>query len=321
MKQVTFLLMIAILVAACSKKDKSTVAPGTDTKDKNYAPGVLYIKQGTEGITRFDLSNGVVSDVLQDWYNGSGWDISWDGTKGVKEVNQSSYDTRYIIFDVKNGSTIREIFYEPNDNNGGLPYFSPDGTRLALCPTFEDGLVILDMNGKVIHNIAGYGATHEFKFLDPICWEAGGTILFKKDGGLWRTTTDFKRAIKIRDIPFDDWRGYTAASPDGKKIALSLGNYIWLMNADGSDFHVITESTQWEAVPVFSPDSKYIAMKANSRAGDGLTTAAHICIIPADGQVYKVWPGEDNRVIHPMEKGAPDSRGLGKTIVGDFVWR
>jgi len=96
------------------------------------------------------------------------------------------------------------------------------------------------------------------------------------------------------------------------------------MNADGSDFHAVTQSDQKEFMPCFSPDSKYIAMKANTRApmeGDNVAGAPHVCIIPADGQVYKVWPGEDNRVIHPMAKGDPDSRGLGIAMVWDFLWR
>lgn len=315
-----FVMLLMTIFVACKK---SGTSPGGNDNDYNYGTGSIFIKQGTEGITRFNLSNGVVSAVLANW-QGGGWDISRDGAKGVKQVNKSSYDTRYIIFNTDNGATIKEIFYEPNDNNGGLPYFSPDGTKLALRPVFEDGLVILDMNGNVLQNISGYGSTHDFKYLDPICWEAGGTILFKKDGGLWRTSPDFRRAEKVRDIPFADWQGETAASPDGKKIALSLGNHIWLMNADGSDFRVITESNQKELAPFFSPDSKYIAMKANARApqdGDVGGNAYHLCIVPADGQLYKVWPGEDKRVIHPMAKGQPDSRGLGKTVVGDFVWR
>lgn len=313
------LLLIAFL-SSCKKDDKP--GPDGNRTNYNYGPGAIFIKQGTEDMTRFDMSTGILSNVIPNW-QGSGWDISWDGIKGVKQVDQSTYDTRYIIFNTANGSTVKEIFYEPNDNHGGLPCISPDGNWLALRPTLRDGLVILDMNGNVLRHITGYGSTHEFDYLDPICWEPGGTILFKKDGGLWRTTTDFGRATKVRDIPFSDWQGYAAASPDGKKIALSLGNHIWLMNADGNDFHAVTESDQKEVAPCFSPDSKYIAMKANSRAGvpGSGTTAFHLCIIPADGQVYKVWPGEDNRVIHPVEKGEEDSRGLGKTIVGDFIWR
>lgn len=309
-------------IISCSKHND-----GPDRNDNgsyNYGTGHVFIKQGTQGITRIDMSNGVLSNVMANWSNGSGWDISWDGTKGVKAVNAGTRDTRYIIFNVSGGETVKEIHYEPNDNNGGLPEISPDGRLLALSPTLRDGLVILDMNGNVLRNISGYGNTHKFEYLDPICWEATGTILFKKDGGLWRTSTDFSRASKVRDIPFSDWRGYASASPDGKKIALSLGNHIWLMNADGSDFHKITESNQQEVKPFFSPDSKYLAIAANSRAGDpgSSTTAGHLCIVPADGQVYKVYPGEDRRVIQVAVKGEGyNSEGLGKAIVGDFVWR
>ncbi|WP_188751650.1 hypothetical protein [Parapedobacter defluvii] len=321
MKRLLLFLCIALAIsgAACNKDDNKHPANG----DYHYGPGNIFIKQGTSGIRKLNMQTGEISLVMPDWPD-AGWDISWDGTKGVKELSPSSYDTRYIIFDISNGATLKEIFYEPNDNNGGLPYLSPDGSKLALTPTFDDGLVILDMNGHVLKNIAGYGDTHTFKFLDPITWEAGGTILFKKDGGLWRTTADFSRATKVRDIPFSDWRGYAAASPDGKKIALSLGGHIWLMNADGSDFHQVTESIFSEVAPCFSPDSKYIAMKGNPRAplpGDIGGNADHLCVIPADGQVYKTYPGEDDRVIHPMAKGDRDPRGLGVTIVGDFVWR
>ena len=326
MKKLFFILsMGAILLQlnSCSKNDKPlSPEDGGNGFPGNYTAKSLFIKQGTEGITKFDLSNGIVTDIIPYWTD-SGWDISWDGTKGVKEVKRSYGDIRYIIFNTQDGSTIKEILYEPS-GGGGLPYFSPDGTKLALRPTLDEGLVILDMNGNVLKHITGYGNAHQFKFLDPITWEPSGSILFKKDGGLWRTTPDFARATKVRDIPFSDWIGNAAASPDGKMIALSAGNHIWLMNADGSDFHAVTSSTQGEYMPCFSPDSKYIAMKANSRApmgGDAAGNALHICIIPADGQVYKVWPGEDNRVIHPMVKDHRDSRGLGKTIVGDFVWR
>ena len=312
-----------LLTAACSKSDHGpTPDSGKGTGfEGTGAPGVLYIKQGREGITRFDLTTGTVTEVMPHWLD-IGWDISWDGTLGVKQVDVDSYHTDYIIFSTADGHTVRKVPYEPYDD-AGLPEISPDGSMLAIQPMFNDGLVILDMDGNVLHNISGYG-NHRFEFLDPINWEPGGTILFRNGDELWRTTADFSRANRVCSIPFDDWNGRAVASPDGTKIAVSAGNHIYLMNSDGTDFHAVTESDQKEMFPVFSPDSKYIAMKANARApmdGDNNGNAYHICIIPADGQVYRVWPGDDNRVIHPMVAGHTDSRGLGKTIVGDFVWR
>lgn len=320
MKKLFFILAaIALVLVGCSKNDDNLPHGG----NANYGIGYIFNKPGTRGIQKFSLSNGVLSDVIPPW-SFAGWDISWDGKFGVKKEEPASYDTRYVIFNVADGSTIREIRYEPGGYRGGLPYLSPNGKLLALRPTLEEGLVILDLSGNVLRHVAGYGSSHDFEYLDPITWEPSGTILFKKDGGLWRTSTDFSKATKVRDIPFADWKGEATASPDGKKIAIPAGNHIWLMNSDGSDFHAITKSNQKELSPRFSPDSKYIAIAANARAPEipGSTdNAFHLCLIPADGQAYRVGPGEDNRVIHPTVKGSTDSRGLGMTIVGDFVWR
>lgn len=318
-KFLPILWSLIILWGACSKDDN----PSPGDKDNNFGTGYIFYKIGLQGIRKLNLRNGQISDVLPPWSH-SGWDISWDGKFGVKKEEPTSYDTRYVLFDTNNGSTIREVRYEPRGFRGGLPYLSPDGKLIALRPTSDDGLVILDMAGNVLQQVYGYGASHDFEYLDPIAWEPSNTILFKKDGGLWRTAPDFSKANKVCDIPFADWDGTVTASPDGKKIALAAGHHIWLMNADGSDFHAITESDQMEHSPCFSPDSKFIAVAANPRAPEisgSSENAFHLCLIPADGQRYKVIPGEDNRVIHPKEKGTLEDSTLGMAIVGDFVWR
>lgn len=327
--QRSFCLLIALALvglAAC-KKDNNNDGPGGGG-NYHYGPGAVFIKQGTEGIRRLDMSSGVLSQVVPNW-QGAGWDISWDGKTGVqqKAPTGSAASSDYILFNTGDASVIQTIHYSApsgDDHNGGLPMISPDGSMLALRPTLDDGLVIIDRNGRVIKSLSGYG-NYDFKYLDPINWAPDNTVLFKMNGALYRTSKDFTRASKVKDIPFTDWKGEAVASPDGKKIALSAGNHIWLMNADGSDFHVITESTQQETKPSFSPDSRYLAVAANARAnapGDGFGTAAHLCLVPADGQLYKVYPGEDKRVIQVVENGRqPDSRGLGIAVVGDFVWR
>jgi hypothetical protein len=323
----SLLIALAFVGLAACKKDNNNIGPGGGGH-YNYGPGAIFFKQGTEGIRRLDMSTGALSEVAPHW-QGAGWDISWDGKTGVQQHdptgNAASSD--YVLFNTGNGSVISTVHYSApsgDDHDGGLPMISPDGSMLALWPTLNDGLVIIGMNGRVIKSLSGYG-NYRFKYLDPINWAPDNTLLFKMNGALYRTSKDLTRASKVRDIPFTDWKGQAVASPDGKKIALSAGNHIWLMNADGSDFHAITESSQREIKPSFSPDSKYLAILANSRAGtpgDGFFTAAHLCLVPADGQVYKVYPGEDKRVIQVVEQGRhADSEGLGMSIVGDFVWR
>ena len=312
--------LLVIMAVACSKSNDHTPGGGDN---RHYGSGHVFFKEGLQGIKKMDLRDGELTDVIPNW-SSSGWDISWDGKTGVRKVDVDSYKAQYIVFSTADGTTITEINYRPNGNRGGLPCLSPDGTKLALRPVGDDGLVVLTMDGTVICNVGGYGATHNFGYLDALAWEPAGTILFKKDGGLWRTSTDFMQATKVRDIPLADWTGEATASPDGSRIALPAGNHIWMMNADGSDFHAVTESAQEEQAPVFSPDSRYIALRANPRApgvSGSSHNAFHLCLIPADGQVYHVTPGEDDRVIHPLVKGETDTRGLGMTMVGDFVWR
>ena len=50
-----------------------------------------------------------------------------------------------------------------------------------------------------------------------------------------------------------------AASPDGKKIAFSMSNHIWVINADGTGLRQITTGSKEEKHPCWSPDGKYIA--------------------------------------------------------------
>ena len=325
----TLSLAALLLLSSCSKN--GTPSPGGGKSNNGfpagYDAGSIYYKAGGAGIMRFDLSARTVTNILPSWSD-AGWDISWDGTMGVKEIDPVGFETvtHYILFNTADGSTIKDIEYQaPSGYAGSLPSFSPDGTRLMLRPTLNEGLIILDMDGNILHHVSGYGEGHEFNYLEAFNWMPDGTLLFKKDGGLWRTSADFSRATRIIDIPFDDWRGDCTASPDGTKIALSAGNHIWLMNADGSNFHAVTTSMQWEGAPSFSPDGKYMAIKANSRApleGDKGKSATSLCIIPADGQVYDVYPENDDRVIHPTEAGkSPSKEGLGMPMVWDFVWR
>ncbi|MDR2216406.1 MAG: hypothetical protein LBE59_11290 [Nevskiaceae bacterium] len=298
-------------------------------------PGAIYFETSDPGINRLDLSTGRVTTVLarsSDAYTGSAWDISWDGRMGVTYDEPSAFHAdegvRYIVFDTSTGVAIREVIYHPNsgETDGGFPNWSPNGKLLALRATFDDGLVILDMGGNILRDIHG-----EAGYLDPITWESGGSILYAKDGWLRRISADFRRSDSVRQLPTKKWSGYIAASPDGRKIALPVGNHIWMMNADGSDYHAITTSDRAEKTPVFSPDGKWLAIGCNpgaagvvwESAGDTYAvsgTTFHLCIIPADGQVYDVSPGADSRVIHPQPRGESTTSGVGMTA-GTFVWR
>src|SRR5206468_1074817 len=63
-------------------------------------------------------------------------------------------------------------------------------------------------------------------------------------------------------------------SPDATRIAYTASNKsgmaVWVMNADGSNPHQVTQLTSAEGraqMPAWSPDSQHLAFQANSVAG------------------------------------------------------
>jgi len=134
-----------------------------------------------------------------------------------------------------------------------------DGSTIAVPPTFDDGIVIMDLKGNVSHNLTSFNGK---KFTNAVVWMPDRTLLCATADGLFRTNAAFTQASPVKAFTFADW-GDIAVSPDGTKIALKGGNHIWMMNADGSGLVQVTTSTQVEALPVVPKGQTMV------QAGDG----------------------------------------------------
>jgi len=301
---------------ACSKKDDPAPHPGGDN---GYdIPGAIIFDWATEGILKIDLETGTRSTVLPDNTARYGWDISRDG----KKILQSTEDPDdldaniYTYSNISDGTVVTQFKYYPagsTDITNG--YLSPDETMIAVQPDFDNGIVILDMHGKILYNLTGFGGK-QFGHGTQIAWLPDNSLLFTIDKSIYRTNTDFTKATLIKTLNFESW-GDMSVSFDGKKIAFDGGNHIWMMNSDGTGLVQVTSSDSQEKVSAFSPDGKYLLIGTDWHVTGPFGSLWYLAIIPADGKECNVNKGADKNVI--FIKDTKD--GGGQACSGYMCWR
>lgn len=303
-----FVLPGILLFLACGKTGSG---PGNNGGGGNngqgsqtaIGSGTIFVQWATYGIQRIDLSTSVESTVMPENLSLHDYWISQDGRQMLTSTSApgTDYDANlYTLSNLSDGTIVSQFKYYPTNGDITSPTLSPDGKMIAVVPTFDDGIVIMDLKGQILHKLISFNGKPFAKMLE---WMPDNTLLLVTTDGLLRTNTSFTTASLVQQFNFTSW-GQMAASPDGKKIALVGGNHIWMINADGSDLVQVTTSTQTEAYPVFSPDSKYLLVGANYRQSGAFAYLWDLRIIPADGSLYNVDPGADNHVIPVIPKGA-----------------
>ncbi len=278
--------------------------------------GAIYVQWATEGIQKIDMATDVESKVMGENLDLHDYWISRDGKSMLTSKNApgTDYDANlYTLTNLSDGTIISQFKYYPTDGDYTSPTLSPDGTMIGVVPTYEDGIVIMDLKGKILHNLTSFNGK---KFNRMLQWMPDNTILFCTSDGLFRTNTAFTQGNLVKQFSFASW-GDVTPSPDGKKIALKGGTHIWMMNADGSNLVQVTTSTDEEAYPVFSPDSKYLLVGTNYRESLAASWLWELRIIPADGNQYNVDPDADKHVITVVPKG----QTLVQSGDGSMFWR
>lgn len=157
-----------------------------------------------------------------------------------------------------------------NGVSGGTSLsWSPDGTKIAYDGS-ADGLIwVVSADGSFLSKLtqgssptwSPDGTKIAFARIDSST-NTAGLYLMNADGSNVQQLTSFNQPT-LRDL---------AWSPDGKRIAFSLGGVLQMMNADGSNLHLLGNAVVGDN-PAWSPDSSEIAFQG----ADGLS------IIGADG--------------------------------------
>lgn len=316
MKKYTVNLFAAITLffGACSKKGDNP-APGGGGGYTNLGAGGIYYDWANDGVVKFDLKSATVNTFLQSSTSRNSWDISRDGTIVLQSTdNPDDYDSElYTLTNLKDGTIIGKFVRQSGYANATFPTLSPDATLIAVPPTYNDGLMILDLKGNILHNLVSFQGKKPDKTL---AWMPDNTILFSIGNNLYRTNKAFSQASLVKSFAFNEWRDLSV-SPDGSRVALAASNHIWMMNADGSNLIQVTTSSDVEVQPVFSPDGKYLVLGRDYHVTGPFGHIWYLVIIPADGKLYNVDKGADRNAIQLIQKGSETPEACD----GGLIWR
>lgn len=315
------LAVSAVLITSCSKKDN----PGPGGGGISWGTGRIYYESPTEGVRYIDLSTQTKGLLLPTDYDRHDWDVSMDGKKAITSANtnDNDYDANlYTISNVSDGQVVKQFRYYPTDGDYTSPRFSPDQSMIGVVPTYDDGIVLLNTQGGFLRHLKTFNGQKLNQNI--MAWMPDNTLLFMTGNNLYRSNKAYTSATFITELHLSKW-GAPQLSPDGSRIAYASGNHIWMMNADGSNKRQVSQSTDEEAYPVFSPDGRFLLIgthfieSTGDPGGSGVFSDGvwRLSIIPADGQQYNVDEGADNRVIQIRLKG----KTTNEICDGTMEWR
>ncbi len=226
-----------------------------------------------------------------------------DGTKIMFESNR---DGNYEIYAMNSdGSHQMRLTNNPAADDSGA--WSPDGTRIAFTSS-RDGnseIYVMSADGSNQVRLTNDPASDQFP-----SWSPDGTkIAFgrytESGSGIVVMNADGANQMQIFRGPNDllSW------APDGSKLALTVGQSIYVVNTDGSNAKRITANPDpaggADYSPAWSPDSSQIAFSREVNCQFSFFDFEFICdaqiwIVNADGSTqrpltdgtrrYDTWP-------------------------------
>src|ERR1044072_2525942 len=164
MKKHLYWLALVLLFCACSKTkdgdDDNGTTPGTGNGNGlgQLGSGLVYFNWATEGVSKVDLKTGVKSLALAYNTSRSGWDISRDNTLILEAKDDpDDYDAEvYTITNVKDNTVVSKFKKLSGYANSTFPIFSYDKKLILVPPTYDDGIMILDLKGNILFNLTSY---------------------------------------------------------------------------------------------------------------------------------------------------------------------
>lgn len=251
--------------------------------------GTLYYRLKTDDGRRFEswalnLSSGIRSR-LPDAIRGTA--ASADGQEFAYVTNEANVDTVAII----NRDGDEAARFSRSHALSGPVRFSPDGSLLAF--TADETVNA----GETMNNESVAVATRDgvskalFPDFTTYDWLSDGDLVLGGADGLYRgniqsgmTTRLFPLADKVLDL---------TVSPDGQHLTFRMVGRLWVSALDGQDLRRLTESEDFEFLPEWSPDGRYIVFKHIYDTRTNPTTG--LWVVAADARGVRIGDPERHR--------------------------
>ena len=150
------------------------------------------------------------------------------------------------------------------------PTWSPDGMKIAYVTFLSSAeIYVMNENGTGQTNLTNTMTAAE---RNP-SWSVTGKIAYERDGQIWVMNDDGSNQTQFPGLTQPTPTAPTW-SPNGAKLAFASGGEIYVINANGTDEHPVTNNPAVDRDPAWSPDGSKLVF---SRSGSS------IFVINADG--------------------------------------
>lgn len=286
------IITCAAIIAACD----ATATPAGGGATPAALGGTITYATPADEIHVYEVGAKTDAQIFED---GAEPDRAPDGTIVFTDVKALGQPGKLASIDANGGD--ETIIVEPGSTVASLnAVVSPDGTKVAFT-YFPRGFTpkLANANGVAIVDRAGGALVSTIDGVFDPAWTPDGRLVVAgtvdvpsgtseakptespKAKGLFVTGADLKTVTAIPGTFVEP--KHPAVSADGKLVAYSDGDDIWVVGIDGSAPHAITTGDNVDTHPAFSPDGASVAVESYGYVAEGGTLYITVAVVSAQG--------------------------------------